>query len=304
MAIRKLNILLIGGSGFVSGTLARTAIASGHAVWAVTRGQRLLPVGVIPVVVDRHDQTAFAQAIEQLAMQWDLVVDCIGYTLEDAEQDLAVFRNLARHFVFISTDFVYDPVKRHFPQSEESEHYLADGYGGQKRQCELAFLKADTSPMTWTIVRPGHIYGPGSLLGCLPAHARDPQLLDTMKAGQPLRLVGGGHFLQQPILAHDLAQTILSCVDNVSAQNQIYLTAGPDWIESREYYQIIAELLGVEVTIEEVAVSEFLAANPDRQSFLCHRIYDLSKLRNAGLHVPATPIREGLRQHVASLRKD
>ncbi|CAN5382851.1 N/A [soil metagenome] len=301
MSIRKLNILLIGGSGFVSGTLARTALASGHAVWAVTRGQRLLPVGVTPIVVDRHDHAAFQHTIEQLAMEWDLVVDCIGYTKQDAEQDIAVFRRRARHFVFISTDFVYDPAKRRFPQSEESEHYLADGYGGQKRQCELTFLEHDTSPMAWTIVRPGHIYGPGSLLGCLPLHARDPQLLNTLKAGQSLRLVGGGHFLQQPILAQDLAQTILSCAGNPDAQNQIFLTAGPDWIESRDYYRIIADLLGVDLRIEEVAVSEFLAANPDRQSFLCHRINDLSKLRNAGLHVPATPIIEGLRQHVASL---
>jgi len=138
-------------------------------------------------------------------------------------------------------------------------------------------------------------------LGCLPLHSRDAQLLTTLQAGQPLRLVGGGHFLQQPILAHDLAQTILSCYDNANAQGQIYLTAGPDWIEARAYYTIIAELLDVALQIEEVPVGEFLAANPDRRSFLCHRIYDLSKLRAASLHVPATPIAEGLRQHVASL---
>lgn len=297
----QLNILLIGGSGFVSGTLARTAIAAGHKVWTVTRGQRLAPDGVIPIMADRHDQAAFRRAIESLSMQWDLVVDCIGYAVEDARQDMAVFRDRARHCVFISTDFVYDPARRHFPQSEESEHYLADGYGGQKRLCELEFLNSDTGPMRWTIVRPGHIYGPGSLLGCLPLHSRDAQLLETLKAGQPLRLVGGGHFLQQPILAADLAQTILSCAGNTNCQGQIYLTAGPSWIESRDYYQIIADLLGVVLHVEEISVSEFLTANPERSSFLCHRIYDLSKLRNAGLHVPATPIAEGLRQHVASL---
>ncbi len=301
MSSNKLNLLLIGGSGFVSGTLARTAIAAGHRVWAVTRGLRPLPDGVTPVIADRHDHAGFRDAMEQLSMPWDLVVDCIGYTVEDAQQDIAVFRNRARHCVFISTDFVYDPAKRRFPQSEASEHYLAAGYGGQKRRCELEFLNCDTGSMTWTIVRPGHIYGPGSLLGCLPLHSRDAQLLDTLKAGQPLRLVGGGHFLQQPIFAQDLAQTILSCYGNAHAEGQIYLTAGPDWIESRAYYQIIADLLGLELCIEEVSVSEFLAANPDRQSFLCHRIYDLSKLRDAGLHVPATPIAEGLRQQVASL---
>lgn len=296
-----LNILLIGGSGFVSGTLARTALAAGHKVWTVTRGQRPLPDGVTPVVADRRDRAAFQQAIAQLPVQWDLVVDCIGYGVEDAQQDIAVFRDRARHFVFISTDFVYDPAQRRFPQPEESDHYLADGYGGQKRQCELAFLNGDTGPMAWTIVRPCHIYGPGSLLGCLPLHSRDAQLLTTLKAGQPLRLLGGGYFLQQPIFAQDLAQTILSCVGNPNCHSQIYLTAGPDLIESREYYRIIAEILGVNLQVEEVPVGEFLATNPDRLSFACHRIYDLSKLRQHGLHVPATPISEGLRQQVTSL---
>src|SRR5262245_29594342 len=103
------NILLIGGSGFVSGTLARTALASGHAVWTVTRGQRSLPDGVTPIIADRRDRAGFRNAVASLPVQWDLVVDCIGYVTEDAQQDIEVFRNRARHFVFISTDFVYDP---------------------------------------------------------------------------------------------------------------------------------------------------------------------------------------------------
>lgn len=41
-----MKILTLGGSGFVSGTLARLALAQGHQVWTVTRGQRPLPAGV------------------------------------------------------------------------------------------------------------------------------------------------------------------------------------------------------------------------------------------------------------------
>jgi len=48
-------------------------------------------------------------------------------------------------------------------------------------------------------------------------------------------------------------------------------------------------------------VQQFLAENPDRASFCCHRIYDMSKLRDAGLYVPDTPLRDGLRAHVESL---
>ncbi|MDP6453177.1 MAG: FtsX-like permease family protein, partial [SAR202 cluster bacterium] len=50
--------------------------------------------------------------------------------------------------------------------------------------------------------------GPGSLLGCLPEHGRDPELIEKLQAGDTLRLVGGGHFLQQPIYAEDLAEMV------------------------------------------------------------------------------------------------
>jgi len=295
------KILLIGGSGFVSGTLARQARAAGHQVWAVTRGQRPLANGVTPIVADRRERNAFAAAIQALDLTWDLVVDCIGFEAADAEQDVAVFRERARQLVFISTDFVYAPTQRHFPQKEESDFYLVEGYGGKKRQCEVTLQQSDCGALAWTVLRPCHIYGPGSLLGCLPNHGRDPELLAKIQRGEPLQLVGGGHFLQQPILAADLAQTILSCAGNPHCDRQIYMTAGPDIIESKQYYTIIGEILGVPVRVEELSVQQFLADHPDRAPFCCHRIYDLSKLREHGLHVPATPIAVGLRQQVESM---
>lgn len=295
------NILLIGGSGFLSGTIARQAVAQGHRVWAVTRGQRSLPEGVTGLVADRHTPYALEQAIADAGVTWDLVVDNIAYRPEDIVQDIAALRDLARHLVFISTDFVYDPVRRRFPQTEDTEFYLAEGYGGQKRQSELALINGDTGNLAWTVVRPCHIYGPGSLLGCLPLHGRDPHLIERLRAGEALRLVGGGHFLQQPILARDLADLILSLLGNPASYGQVLGAAGPDTVESRTFYQIIADNLGVPLTVEEVPVQAHLAAHPEAAPFLCHRIYDLSRLRAVGGKVPSTPLAVGLAEHVASL---
>ena len=89
-----MKILLIGGSGFVSGTLATVALAAGHTVAAVTRGQRPLGAGVTSLIADRRDRAAFAEAITAQRQSWDLVVDCIGYEVADAEQDVALFREL------------------------------------------------------------------------------------------------------------------------------------------------------------------------------------------------------------------
>jgi nucleoside-diphosphate-sugar epimerase len=297
------NILILGGSGFLSGTLARVAIAQGHRVWTLTRGQRPLPEGVIGLVADRHQEADVWQAIVEAKTKWDLVVDCIGYTPTDVRQDILLLREQAGHFVFVSTDFVYDPRQRRFPQAEESDYYLQDGYGGQKRLSELELAEQDTGSMTWTVVRPTHIYGPGSQLGCLPAHGRDAQLIARLRAGESLRLAGGGYFLQQPILAQDLAELILSISGQAACHRQIYNAAGPEVLESRRYYQIIADILGTSLAIEEIPIDRYLAENPEAANFLCHRFYDLSKLHRDKLAVPRTLMAVGLRQHVESLLK-
>ena len=300
------NLLVVGGSGFVSGTVARRAVASGWRVWAVTRGRLPLPDGVITIVADREDTIVFESAIAS-AMQmaeidrFDLVADCVGYDAEDAVQDVSVFGRRARQLVFISTDFVFDPAHRRFPQAEETEHYAGSGYGGNKRLCELELLNGDCGDMAWTVVRPCHIYGPGSLLGCLPNHGRDNELLDRLRRGEALALVGGGHFLQQPILATDLCLLLLSLRGNTATYNQIFCTAGPDIAESRTYYEMIANILNVELQINETPVDLHLKENPNSVPFLCHRIYDLAKLKASGAHMPATPLKEGLRQHAESL---
>ena len=298
----KKRLLVIGGSGFVSGALVRRALAAGHEVWAVTRGQKPLPAGAKHLCADRKDGAAFAAAVESARTEWDAAIDCIGYFEEDALQDISLFRARAAQLIFISTDFVYDPDRRQYPQPEETAYYLQDdSYGAHKRRCELAIIGGDTGQMRWTIFRPCHIYGPGSLLGCLPQHSRDPYLLERLRRREPLKLVGGGHFLQQPIFADDLAALILSAVGNERAYGQIYNAYGPEVAASRDYYALIAAQLGVPLSVVEVPVEAYRRVRPEHKSFLCHRLSSLAKLELHGLAVPSTPLAEGLRAHVRSL---
>lgn len=299
-----MDLLVIGGSGHLSGAVVRAALVNRHQVWTITRGQRPVPAGATSLVADRHTPGAMEAVMAGQGRVWDLVVDCICYDLPDIHQDLELFRHRARQFVLVSTDFVYHPAHRRFPQPEEASHWAGEAitaYGYKKRLCELELIEGDTGEMGWTILRPCHIYGPTSELGCLPLHGRDPQLITKLRAGQPLQLVGGGHFLQQPILADDLAQTIVSVAGNRDACGKIFNTAGPEILESRQYYHLVAEVLGVGLTVEEVPVSSYLAEHPEAAPFLCHRVYDLSQLATSGLSVPSTPVAEGLRQHVEGL---
>jgi nucleoside-diphosphate-sugar epimerase len=295
MKTNSKRLLVIGGSGHVSGNLAREAVAQGFEVTIITRGQRPAPEGVRSLVADRKDTAAVRDALGDET--FDLAVDCIGYEVEDARQDVELLRDRAAQFVFISTDFVFDPPRRCFPQPFDNPYFLHDdSYGAKKRRCEEVLL-AEDSGWHWTVFRPCHIYGAPSQLGCLPDAARDPGLIRKLQAGEPVRLVGGGHFLQQPIHVRDLARLILSAAGNPLTYRKIYCSVGPDIVTSYHYYGIIAATLGVPVTFEELPVAQSLAAHPEWISFLCHRIYDLTPLRLDGLQVPNTPLAAGLREH-------
>ena len=303
-----MRVLVIGGSGFLSGTVVRVALAAGHVVDLITRGLRAIPAGVVrAMVADRNDPDAFAAAVAESAGRWDLVVDCIGFTAAHAAQNLSCFVGRASHLVFISTDSTLDPRDRPWRIDETFDRYEPEvPYGVGKRAAEVTLLAAAADAAARgtaiTILRPCHIYGPGSLLGCIPEHGRDPKLIERTRAGESLRLIGGGHFLQQPIFAPDLATMALSVVGNARATGETYMAAGPDVVASREFYWLIADALVVKrPAIVEVSIETFLSATPERRAFCCHRVYAMDKARSHGLSVPATPLAVGLATHVRSL---
>lgn len=299
-----MNILIIGGSGGLSGCLARKALQN-NKVWTLTRGQRKLPDGVIPLVADRNSDD-FEKVIMSAGIVWDVVFDCICMNAAHAKQDLEIIKQVTDRLVVISTDSVYDPAKKDTPQKEDGFFLEGDTYAGNKRAMEKVFLdyfekKKSQEGLNVTIYRPGHIYGPGFLLGCYPEHSRQKELPDLILQGKTLKLVASGIHLTQPIFVEDLADAMLDCVDKERTFNQIFCIGGPKAVENREYYRIIADLLGQKLRISEIPLEGYLEKYPQYDGHLCHRIYDMIKLREAGVKLPATSLEEGIRMHLASL---
>ena len=159
-------------------------------------------------------------------------------------------------------------------QSEHDANYASKGYGGQKRATECVLEQTAPPELPWTVVRPGHIYGPDAHLGCLHFNGRDTELVAHLLARRPLRLVAGGTYLQQPIFVTDFG---------------------------RSYYETLGHLLGHEVEIESVPESSFLTDYTDKAPFCCDRVYDLASLRETGVPPPATSLAVGFRQFLAAM---
>src|SRR5947209_5510318 len=172
----EMRLLVIGGTGFLSGTVVREATAAGHDVSIVTRGRRPPPAGVEALVADRSDTPALAAALG--GRTFDAVIDCIGFRPEDAAQDIELFAGRAAHLVFISTDFVYGGEPRRLPLTETAPTEALNPYGRNKRLCEELLLHdGPARGLRVTMLRPPHILGAGSHLGTGSLQGRDPMLL-------------------------------------------------------------------------------------------------------------------------------
>lgn len=296
-----MRLLLIGGSGFVSGNVLRVAAEHGHTVTAVTRGQRPLPSGLVHrhVVLDR-DQEDPADRID--TAEFDAVIDCVCMRASHARQATALARG-GKRLIMVSSDYVYDPrYRRLFLTEADAVFTTREDMGGFKRQAEEVIIAAhEAGSVRATILRPPHVYGPGSNPGTIPRHGRSVSLLDDIDAGKTLHLLQGGLGLIQPIYGDDLARILVSMLDQAESIGQAYNAAGPDLMTHLDYYQTIAACLG-----RPLSVSAYWPEGgeaPDVNHYVGgHRCYDTGRLGRLLPNFPYTPFVEGIAAWIRSIR--
>ncbi len=304
------KVLIVGGSGHVSGAVARKCLEYGFNVTIITRGTRPVPSGVTAWQADRNDAPGLRQLLntDHAQAEFDAVFDCICYHREAMRLILELLGVRTAQLLFISTDWVYDRSRRQFPQPVDSpcltdDRNGAEAYGFNKRQAELELIEHAPAGLNYNIFRPCHIYGMPSELGCFPGHCRDRELIARLLAGQPVELVDNGRLLQQPIDVEDLAETMVSAVGAHKAGRKIFNMAGPDIVESRTYYEIIARALKVPLNTKSLNFDDYAAQHPAQLPFLCHRVYRQDDLRAAGVRVPSTALADGLTRHTLAKRR-
>jgi nucleoside-diphosphate-sugar epimerase len=202
-----MQVLLIGGSGFIGPYVARDLLARGHQVAVFHRGQSktVLPDGVVQILGDRHALAASADEFGQFAP--DVVVDFILASERQAITTMDTFRGMAGRIVALSSGDVYraiaimygfDTGLQPVPLTEESDlrmhkpynperlaqlrdvfPWLADDY--DKIPVERVVMSDPQLP--GTVLRLPMTYGPGD-----PLH-RLHGILKRIQDGRPAILI-------------------------------------------------------------------------------------------------------------------
>ncbi|MEL4358933.1 MULTISPECIES: NAD-dependent epimerase/dehydratase family protein [unclassified Luteococcus] len=154
-----MDILLLGGTGFLGRHIARIALERGHRVTCLARGTGEPPAGVDFVAADRDRDDAYDKVASR---SWGTVVDLTSHPRHARD---AVATLDAEHRVFVSSSSVYEHQGN---VSAESDPVVApldadcmesmEQYPAAKSACEAAYRVAEGPVL---IVRPGLIAGYG-----------------------------------------------------------------------------------------------------------------------------------------------
>ncbi len=217
-ASRKLNLLILGGTGFLGPAIVESALARGHTMTIFNRGKTR--PDIFPDVErlrGNRDPLKDDGLTALKGRSWDAAIDTSGYYPRMVRSSARLLADAVGQYVFISSISVYadnsivgmdetGPIVTMEDETLESMGDQSQYYGSLKALCEQAAEKAMGGRAT--NIRPGLIVGP-----------RDNVPRFTY---WPVRVERGGEVLSpgdpddpvQYIDVRDLADFVVTCIEN------------------------------------------------------------------------------------------
>ncbi|HEY3741641.1 MAG TPA: SDR family oxidoreductase [Bryobacteraceae bacterium] len=303
-----MRVLFIGGTGIISTACSRLAVERGIDLTLLRRGVNTKiapPPGVKTVTADLHDFESSRAALDGL--EFDSVVDFIGFTPDQMERDIALFRGHTRQFVFISSASAYQKPSTHYLITESTP--LANPYWQYSRDkiaCEERLMRAyreEGFPIT--IVRPSHTYGDTQFTLAINSWEKSYTAIDRIRNGRKVIVPGDGTSLW--VLTHnsDFAKGLVGLLGLPQAIGHAFHITSDEVMSWNQIYQITAEAAGVEAKIVHVPSDFIVAQAPEKLGGLTGDksvsvVFDNSKIKRFVPDYCATvPYFEGVRRTVA-----
>jgi 2'-hydroxyisoflavone reductase len=209
---KPLNILVLGGTGFLGPHMVREALRRGHTVTLFNRARTnstLFP----DLETIKGDRDNGLDGLK--GRSWDAVLDNSGYVPRHVQDSARLLAANTDRYVYTSTVSVYADFNIHNLESsplatiadETVEEVTGETYGPLKALCEKR-VASEISADKLTIIRPTYVCGPGDhtdRFSYWPIRTRKGG--EMIWPGKPSDVI-------QIIDVNDLANFTVDCVDN------------------------------------------------------------------------------------------
>ena len=297
------NILFIGGTGVISAAAAERAVALGHRLTILNRGQsagRPAPDGAQVLHADVRDASAVREVLQ--GREFDAVADFIAFTPDQARASMELFRGRTGQYVFISSASAYQKPPSRLPILESTP--LKNPfwqYSRDKIACEeLLFEAYRSTDFPVTVVRPSHTYDRTKI--ALVGGWTD---IHRMRAGLPVLVHGDGTSLWTLTHSRDFAKAFVGLLGRPQAVGESYTITSDEYLPWNQIYQLFARAAGVPDPELVHVASETIAAHspelgPNLLGDRSHSvIFDNTKIKSLVPDYAATiPFADGAREIV------
>jgi nucleoside-diphosphate-sugar epimerase len=261
--------LIVGGTGLISTGIVKHLLDRNAAITMANRGKRenrLAPGNVEQITCDRNEFESFERCFA--SRRFDVVIDMICYTPQQAESDIRAFAGRCEQFIFCSTVCTYGVkippavlVDESFSQEPISE------YGRNKLLCEQIFLRAhEDKQLKTTIVRPSCTYGPGGNL--IDNVEFRPVAWDRIERGLPVLCSGDGLGLWVDTHRDDCGKFFAYACLNPKTYGQSYNATRDRNCMWRDHYCEAAEALGRKASVIFMPAAWIIKHDPQRFGLL------------------------------------
>lgn len=217
-ASKALDILILGGTGFIGPHQVNGALERGHSVTIFNRGRRSGMYGdqVEELVGNRDPEVDAGLSALDGDRTWDVVIDNSGYVPRHVRASAELLAGRCSRYLYISTVAVYDFASAvdEFPEEGplaplddlSVEQVTGETYGPLKAECDR--IVTEVFGDAATVVRPAYILGPGDTTD------RFTYWVERIMKGGDVLGPSQRELLVQGVDVHDLTDFVFHAVEN------------------------------------------------------------------------------------------
>lgn len=266
-----MNILLIGGTGLLSGKVLNLCVSNGYCTYILNRGHNNKSVEkqVNILIADFYKVKSVEDAVKGLT--FDIVVDFLSRRPEDINRIFPVFKNKCKQYVFISSACVYRRLKEDVFMTEDCPKPNFDwSYSIEKYDCEQSLINLSKSAeVKYTIVRPYITYDDTRIpFGITPLYGYHGTIIGRIIAGKPIFIWDKGEATTTLTRVEDFAKGIVGLFGNEKAYDEDFHIVTQETHTWKEFLDLMFLLLNTKVNIVDIPTEYIISQLPEYKGIL------------------------------------